>query len=87
MTPSLVLACLWVVVASGLGSLLPERHHWRAAYGLIAVGIPILGLVTYQNGPVWGFVALGCGVSVLRWPVLYFGRWLLRPLRRRHREE
>lgn len=82
MTLSLVLACLWVLIA-GVISILPSNIHWRAAYGLIAVGIPLLGYVTYQNGPVWGLIALAAGVSVLRWPVFYLGRWLVRPGRDR----
>ncbi|MBK1636296.1 DUF2484 family protein [Rhodovulum adriaticum] len=75
MTLSLVLACLWAVVAAAIG-MMPSRIHWPAAYGLIAVGIPLLGFVTYQNGPFWGLVALAGGASVLRWPLMYFGRWL-----------
>ncbi|MCO8144152.1 DUF2484 family protein [Rhodovulum tesquicola] len=86
MTVSLILACLWVVVAAGLG-MLPQRYHWPAAYGLIALGIPLLGYVTYQNGPMLGMVAMAAGVSVLRWPTLYLLRWLARPLRRGQREE
>lgn len=86
MTPSLVLTCLWILVAAALG-LLPGRFHWPAAYGLVAVGIPILGYVTYQNGPLWGLIALAAGVSVLRWPVISLGRWLARPRRRPPREE
>ncbi|TCP43129.1 DUF2484 family protein [Rhodovulum marinum] len=82
MTLSLVLACVWVVIAAALG-LLPARFHWPAAYGLIAVGIPIVGYVTYQNGPLPGLIALGAGASVVRWPLVYFARWLARPLRRR----
>lgn len=75
MTTSLVLACLWAVVASVI-AMLPTRIHWPAAYALIAVGIPILGYVTYQNGPILGFIVLAAGVSVLRWPVLFLFRWL-----------
>jgi len=86
MSMSLVLACLWAVVASAFG-MLPERHHWRAAYGLIATGIPLVGFVTYQNGPVWGFLALAAGASVLRWPLVYFLRWLVRPWRRLREKE
>ncbi|ARE40036.1 UDP-N-acetylenolpyruvoylglucosamine reductase [Rhodovulum sp. P5] len=78
MTLSLILACVWVVVASVIAAM-PERIHWPAAYGLIATGIPLVGYVTYQNGPVWGLIALAAGVSVLRWPILHFGRWLIRP--------
>ena len=75
MTTSLVLACLWAVMASVI-AMLPARIHWPAAYVLIAVGIPILGFVTYQNGPILGLIVLAAGVSVLRWPVLFLFRWL-----------
>ena len=49
-----------------------------ACVWLIAVGIPILGWVTYEAGPIWGMVLLAAGASVLRWPVIYFWRWLRR---------
>ncbi|PTV97483.1 uncharacterized protein DUF2484 [Rhodobacter aestuarii] len=68
MTLSLAVACLWVVVASVI-ALGPQRYHWPAAWGLIAVGVPILGWVTWTNGPIWGLVVLAGGLSVLRWPV------------------
>lgn len=85
MTLSLVLACLWILLAALLG-MLPQQFHWRFAYGLVVLGIPILGYVTYQNGPAWGLVCLAAGASVLRWPLLHFGRWLIRPLRGARRE-
>ncbi|SMX33826.1 DUF2484 family protein [Actibacterium lipolyticum] len=81
MTPSLALACLWVVVANVIAMFPSRHHHWPAAYVLIAVGIPLLGFVTYQNGPVWGMVVFAIGASVLRWPVIYLGRWCARQLR------
>ena len=78
MTQSFAALCLWVLAATVTG-LLPSRdHHWRAAYVLIAIGIPILGWVTYQNGPFWGLAALAGGASILRWPVVYLWRWLRR---------
>ncbi|MBZ4021837.1 hypothetical protein CKO11_05100 [Rhodobacter sp. TJ_12] len=80
MTLSLVAACLWVVVASVI-ALGPQRYHWPAAWGLIAVGVPILGWVTWQNGAIWGLVVLAAGLSVLRWPV----RRLFANLRRAER--
>jgi Protein of unknown function (DUF2484) len=71
-------ACLWAVTAT-LIALLPSRdHHWRAAYALIAIGIPILGWLTYANGPWVGLVALAAGASILRWPVIYLFRWVRR---------
>lgn len=79
---SLTLVCIWVVVASGI-AMSSGRWHWPAAYGLIAVGIPLLGYVTYQNGPLIGLFVLAGGVSMLRWPVRFFGRWVLRQVRGR----
>jgi len=81
-TLSLTLAALWALVANVLAMLPSRDNHWRRAYGLIAVGIPILGYVTYENGPWWGLAVLIAGMSVLRYPVIYFGRWLRRILLR-----
>jgi len=80
MSLSLILACLWAVTASAAAAL-PSRLHWPAAYGLILLGIPLLGFVTYENGPVWGLLGLAGGVSVLRWPVIYLARWCMGKLR------
>ena len=76
MTLSLILACLWALAANLLAMMPSRDNHWRRAYALIAVGIPILGYVTYQNGPWWGVAVLLAGMSILRWPVVYLGRWL-----------
>lgn len=74
----LALACLWLVAAN-LIAMLPSRdRHWRAAYLLIALGIPLLGWVTYANGPVWGLIFLAGGASVLRWPLVHVWRWARR---------
>jgi len=80
---SLGLACLWLIIAH-IVAMLPTRDlHWRAAYVLIAVGLPILIAVIYQNGVVLGLAVLLAGGWVLRWPVYYFARWLKRSLFRR----
>ncbi|WP_297769562.1 DUF2484 family protein [uncultured Roseovarius sp.] len=76
MTLSLVLACLWALVANILAMLPSRDNYWRRAYVLIAVGVPILGYVTWENGPWIGLFVLAAGMSVLRWPVVYLGRWL-----------
>lgn len=72
----LALACLWLLAANVIGMLPSRDHHWRAAYALIAVGIPILGWVTWVNGPWVGLLLLAAGVSVLRWPVAFLWRWI-----------
>ncbi|PYC48596.1 hypothetical protein DI396_06435 [Litorivita pollutaquae] len=76
MSPSLILACLWGVAANVLAMTPSRDHHWRNAYVLIAIGIPILGYVTWQNGPWVGLLVLVAAMSILRWPVIYLGRWM-----------
>ena len=85
MTPSIICAALWAVVANVIAMLPTRDHHWRAAYALIATGIPILGYVTWQNGPWIGLIVLVAGMSVLRWPVIYLGRWMCGKAARRDR--
>ncbi|MEL6583048.1 MAG: DUF2484 family protein [Pseudomonadota bacterium] len=76
----LVLAGIWGVVATGI-ALMPNRIHWRAAYGLMAVGAPILLGVWWQNGALWAGVVLIAMMSVLRWPVWFAWRWIVRQVR------
>lgn len=76
MNLSLILACAWAIAANVLAMLPSRDNHWRRAYLLIAAGIPIVGYVTYQNGPVWGLLVMAAGASVLRWPVRYLWRWV-----------
>jgi hypothetical protein len=78
MSGSLLAACLWAVTAT-LIAMLPSRdRHWRAAYWLTGAGIPILGWVTYQNGPWVGLIVLAAGASILRWPLVHLWRRLRR---------
>jgi hypothetical protein len=76
MTPSLIAGLIWLVVANVIAMFPSRDHHWRAAYILIALGIPLVGWVTYEAGPIWGLFMLAAGVSVLRWPVVYLWRWI-----------
>ena len=78
MTPSLLLACLWAVAANILAMLPSRDNHWRRASVLIALGVPVLGLVTWQHGPWPGLIVLAAGMSVLRWPVIRLARSLRR---------
>ena len=80
MNLSLILACLWAVIANLLAMIPSRDNYWARAYALIAVGIPILGYVTWQNGPWVGLLVLAAGMSLLRWPVVYLGRWAKRAI-------
>ena len=82
MTPALALACVWIVVANVVALFPSKDHHWRFAYVMIAIGVPILGWVTMQNGPWVGLIVLAAGASVLRWPVIYLTRWIKQQIAR-----
>lgn len=82
MTVSLALACGWAILANVIAMFPSRRNHWPAAYVLIALGVPLLGYVTYENGPWMGLAVFAAGVSILRWPVVYLGRWLKRTIMR-----
>ncbi len=75
MNLSLILAAAWAIFANLMALLPSKRNHCPLAYVLITVGVPILGYVTYQNGPWIGLIVLAAGMSVLRWPVYYLLRW------------
>lgn len=75
MNLSLILAATWALTANVLAMFPSKDLHWRNAYVLITIGIPLLGYVTWQNGPWVGLVVLVMGMSVLRWPVIYLTRW------------
>ncbi|NNE52691.1 MAG: DUF2484 family protein [Sulfitobacter sp.] len=80
MSISLILACLWALVANVIAMMPSKDNHWRNAYVLTAAGIPIVGYVTVQHGPWVAIFVLAAGCSVLRWPLIYLGRWLRRGL-------
>ena len=76
MSLSLILACLWGVIANVLAMMPSKDSHWTNAYILIAIGIPIIGYVTWQHGPWAGLAIMVAGMSILRWPVIYLSRWI-----------
>ncbi|MCL4067281.1 DUF2484 family protein [Pseudomonas sp. GX19020] len=75
---SLILACLWLVLANVIAMFPTRDKHIRAAMMLVVIGIPLLGWVTWSNGPVWGLVFLIGGASVMRWPLIWFWRSMRR---------
>jgi hypothetical protein len=76
----LALCLCWLIVANVIAMFPSRDYHWRAAYGLIALGVPLLGWVTWEGGPIVGMVVLAAGASILRWPLVYFWRWLRRSI-------
>jgi len=78
MSPSLVLALLWLVTANVIAMFPSKDHHWRNAYMLIVIGVPLLGWVWWQNGVLLALIVLVAAMSVLRWPVIYLVKWVNR---------
>lgn len=74
----LVLCLVWLISANVIAMFPSRDKHWRAAYVLIAIGVPLLGWATYVSGPVVGLLLLAAGASILRWPVIFLWRWLRR---------
>ena len=73
----LLLALGWVILANLIALFpSPKRHHWPAAYALIAVGVPLLVWLYIENGIWAALVFLIAGASVLRWPVRFLFRWI-----------
>lgn len=73
---SLAAAALWFLVATAIAFTPSRDYHWRAAYVLIAVGLPILAGVFWQSGLWAGLAVLAGALSILRWPAIYLLRWL-----------
>ena len=78
MTAALIAVFLWLIAANVIAMFPSRDQHWTNAYILIAIGVPILGWVTFTGGPLWGFAVLVGGASVLRWPLVYLWRWTRR---------
>ncbi len=75
-TPAFVLACVWLVVANVLAMLPSNDNHWRRAYVLIGMGVPIAIYLIFQNGFWLALIFVLAGMWILRWPVIYLARWL-----------
>lgn len=76
MTWPLVLSLIWLIAANLIGMLPTRDKHWRAAYGLIALGLPVLVWLFWEAGPMIGLLMLAAAGSVLRWPVYFLARWV-----------
>jgi membrane protease YdiL (CAAX protease family) len=68
-TPSLIAAALWALVANIAAVLPGERGRDSAVVILVLTGVPLLGWLTFQNGPWIGLAGLAAGAATLRWPL------------------
>ena len=75
MSLPLIAGLLWLIAANVIAMFPSRDHHWRNAYILISIGVPLLGWITWQHGPYLGLLFLAGGASVLRWPVYFLAKW------------
>jgi hypothetical protein len=80
LTLPLSLCLVWLIAANLIGMLPSRDLHWRAAYVMIAIGLPLWLWLVWEGGVIVGLVILLAAGSVLRWPVVYLARWLRRKL-------
>ncbi|WP_116133841.1 DUF2484 family protein [Tropicimonas sp. IMCC34043] len=88
MSLSLVLAAAWTVAVVASAPCAVEHSGRMILLAYVAAGIPLLGYMTYQNGPVAGLLGFAVGAVILGHPLLRLRgplQWLRRRLR--HREE
>lgn len=76
MTPSLIAAFGWLILANVLAMLPSKDNHWTRAYVLIGLGAPLLVWLVWETGWIAGGVFVIAAMSVLRWPLRYLLRWL-----------
>ena len=78
MSWSVTLALLWMLAAN-IRAMFPSKDRlWSFAYGMIAIGVPILVFVWYEHGFWLALVFLLAAMWIMRWPVLYLWRWIRR---------
>ena len=78
MTHPVILIGAWVVLAFAMAAVPSTDNHWRRAYILLTIGLPLLVWITWVHGIAWGVLGLLVGGSVLRWPVYFLWKWLKR---------
>ncbi|MGV8985279.1 MAG: DUF2484 family protein [Cypionkella sp.] len=68
---ALTLALIWLIAANLIAMLPTKDHHWRAAYSLMALGLPLALWVFQTHGAPWTLAFLLAAASILRWPLYY----------------
>jgi hypothetical protein len=81
MSYALSAACCWIILAAILAAIPSNDNHWRRAYALMALGVPLLVWVFVTDGIVFGLIFLAAAASVFRWPLRYLFAWVLRQVK------
>jgi len=77
MTAAILCLAVWVVLATLIG-LMPRRFHWRGAILLMILLVPLVPYVWVRVNPFIALLFLAGVMSILRWPLIFLGRWLNR---------
>lgn len=78
MSLSIVAALIWMLIVN-IRAMFPSKdNHWKFAYAMIALGVPILIWVYLDHGLILAAVLLVGAMWVMRWPVIYLSRWIRR---------
>lgn len=75
MTPSIIIACLWVI-ASAIVAFFPMKNQYVPGITLLLVAPAIILWLAFDFGWLFGLLALFAFVSMFRNPLLYIYRRL-----------
>ena len=64
---TLAVSACWLLLACLLPFFRPH-HRARAFWALVAVGVPVLGWLTLNWGPMLGVAGFALGLAILFWP-------------------
>ena len=70
MSASLLLACVWVLAATGV-AMLPMRHQYVPGVLLLLSAPVLIGFVGYQHGWIWALPCVLAFLSMMRNPLRY----------------
>ena len=77
MMAPVILALLWIIVASIIALLPWKIHKPCAMFFLIPTALALVPLVYATDGPLVGTLFLIGAGSILRWPVYFLGRFVV----------
>ncbi|WP_435229720.1 DUF2484 family protein [Pseudopelagicola sp. nBUS_20] len=78
MSLSLVFALFWLLLVNLDAIFVSADHHWRFTFVMIAVGVPILIGVLYEDGGWMALLVLISAAWLMRWSALHLARWIKR---------
>lgn len=80
MTYSFLLICVWALIANVIALFPSKRHHWPAAYALLAFSVPMMAVIIYENDGLLIAAAILIWISTMRWPIRYGWIWIKQKL-------